>query len=203
MKKLSILAIVSFIILISCSKSAIIGQNETQPRGPSLMESVQETLIPVANGSVIENYPNWGGAGANAWCAADTNGYGVNNLYLYNTAATCLDLYTTANSIPAGATITSVMVYAYACTNANKGAGPGSLKLAIKENGITTLGTQYALPVSNVFSLYAETWTVRPSDGQPFTKADIDAIEFGFSQTRGAGVSFTKTGHVRCVVNYN
>jgi hypothetical protein len=131
MKKISILAIVILSILSSCSKSAMIAQKEIKPdRVSSLAASVDDTLRPVANGSTIQNYPNVGGTGANAWCAADTSNYGVNNLYLYEVnSGPQLDLYTVVNSIPVGATINSVTVFGNACTNSQRGVSePGHTK---------------------------------------------------------------------------
>lgn len=198
----------SILVLIAACLSFSSCNNDNSskktPYGTSAVESTSfiDTLKPIANGSVIENYPNQGGTGMNYWCAADTNNYGVNNMYLYNTAATCLDLYTTTNSIPSGATIDSIAVIANSRTMNAKGAGAGSLKLAVRENSTTTLGTQYSLPVQSSFPLFREAWIVKASDGQPFTKADIDAIEYGFSQTRGTGTSNPNTGHVYLVVYY-
>jgi hypothetical protein len=205
MKKLLVSLLICCFFLISCSKSSVSISTEMNKRSVEKALSTQDTLRPVANGSTVQNYPNTGGTGANAWCAADTNNYGVNNMYLYEVGnGPQLDLYTVINSIPAGSTINSVTVFGSACTNSQRGVtSPGTLNFAVRENSMTSIGATISLPINNSFPQFSETWTVRPSDGNSWTKADIDNLEIGFQQTRPGGVGFTKTGHIYCVVNYN
>lgn len=194
MKKI-FFAITYLLFLLSC---------DNRNKAISLTESAQyiDTLKPTANGRTIQNFPNWGGTGLNYWCAADTNNYGLNNMYLYTTATSCLDLYKTENLIPAAANIDSIAVIANGRTMNVKGSGAGSLKLAIRENDSTSLGAQYNLPVQSSFLSYRQPFFVRPSDSQPFTKTDIDSIQFGFSQTRGTGTSNPNMGHIYLIVYY-
>jgi hypothetical protein len=70
----------------------------------------------------------------------------------------------------------------------------------IVENAVTTVGTLQAM--SNAWKTYSQTWTLRPSDGGPWTYGDIVALKVGYkdnarpaSQARVADIWVIVTYH--------
>ncbi len=108
------------------------------------------------------------------------------------------DLYNvTDSSIPNGATINSVTVYAMC----KKEGAAGEVKLSIKENGVKSDSGIKSLPVS--WGLKSETWTTRPSDGQPWTKNDVDSLEIGIGLFYWDGLLNSLCTQIYAEVNYS
>lgn len=105
------------------------------------------------------------------------------------------DLYTLADftGVVEGDQISSLKVWTYAGKSTNNIAA--TLRPIIVENGVTTRGSFYALPIAASASWQSQEWLFRPSDGGNWTFTDLQAmvVGLGMTATRTGG-----TGEARC-----
>ncbi len=93
-----------------------------------------------------------------------------------------------AASITASDSITAVRV----CARARKALayGTAQLLLGLIENGVTTIAEFHSTTES--YDTYYDEWAVRPSDGQPWTLADIQSLQGVLRSIVGAPAAYTQ-----------
>lgn len=62
--------------------------------------------------------------------------------------------------------------------------GSSSIKISIRENGVTTDSGWKIITAS--YAPYSQVWAIRPSDSQPFTVGDINALQIGVFSDNGS-----------------
>jgi hypothetical protein len=131
-----------------------------------------EILRPNAAGDVTALFPS--GASFNWDCVNDVTPDGLSTYVVCSIEG--YDLYNIPNtSIPDGATINSVTVYAYC--NADY---PGNYaKVRIKTGGTEYYSALLYVAQTPSWTLISETWNTNPKSSLAWTKSDLNALQIG------------------------
>ncbi len=138
-----------------------------------------ELLLPSANASV-ELTPS---AGQNWQCVdEDTSTLDTADYVTYNYpghGGQQQDLYEITNptTVAADSLIDTVRLCWYGWRSATISGG-AFVAPVVTENGTTTVGTEVALTTSGEWHA-GDLWSVRPSDGQPWTLSDLQNLQAG------------------------
>ena len=159
-----------------------------------------ETLRPTATGDeteIAEQVPT----GGEHWDKVDDVTPDGDTTYLRTSWYTWQeDLYQIANHSIGSGSINYVKVYAVAKSTSTPPTGRTTVYVQIKTNGLEDNGTEYQTTIN--YATYSHQWNTNPQTGQPWTWAEIDALQIGVGLQRPTGSGPTSGRWTHCTQVY-
>jgi hypothetical protein len=148
-----------------------------------------KALIPDGNGVVTDWSAGFGCTGATLYQCVDENPNDGDTSYIVSTSNVALDAlftltdWTSAPVPPSPLSVLSVLVDA-SCRKT--GAPSVDVRILVRSGGATFAdATSQDCANSATYTTWTESWTTDPSDGLPWTLADLNALQVGVRDNDG------------------